>query len=111
MLQNGKCVLFNTVLFKQDCTTWWKVTKYRTFEPWKYVSISFYFEFCFKNCVQNYPTISREHSGKKLLVSTEEILQNRHLKFWISKPHGLQISKFLIFSCDALVVENEENNR
>ena len=56
--------------------------------------------------------MSREHTGKKLLVSTEEILQNLHFKFWISEPYGLQISKFLIFSRDELVVENwEENDR
>ena len=62
--------------------------------------------------MQTYPTMSREHSGKKLLVSTEEILQNLHFKFWISEPCGLQISNFLIFSTDELVVENqEENNR
>ena len=61
--------------------------------------------------MQTYTTMSRDHSGKKLLVSTE-ILQNLHFKFQISEPHGLQISKFLIFSCDELVVENwEENNR
>ena len=80
------------------------------FEPWKYISISFYFEFYFKNCVQNYPTMSRKQSGKKLLVSTKEILQNSHFKFQISEPHGLQISKFLIFSHDVLVVENPEEN-
>ena len=32
--------------------------------------------FCFKNHMHTYPTMSREHSGKKLLASTEEILQN-----------------------------------
>ena len=52
----------------------------------------------------------REHSGKKLLVSTKEILQNTHFKFWISEPCGLQISKFLIFSNDEFVVENREEN-
>ena len=36
----------------------------------KYVSISFNFEFYFKNCMLNYPTMSREHSGKKLLLTT-----------------------------------------
>ena len=61
--------------------------------------------------MQNYPTKSKEHSGKKLLVSTKEILQNSHFKFGISEPRGLQISKF-IFSHDELVVENwEENDR
>ena len=55
--------------------------------------------------------MSREHSGKKLLVSTKEIFQNLHFKFQISKPCGLRISKFLIFSDDALVVGNEENDR
>ena len=53
-------------------------------EPKKYVSISLYFEFFFKNPLQTYPTMSREHSGKKLLVSNEEILQNSHFNFWIS---------------------------
>ena len=72
-------------------------------EPKKYVSISLYFEFFCKNPMQTYPTMSREHSGKKLLVSTEEILQNSHFNFWISQPHGLQILKFLIFSHDELV--------
>ena len=62
----------------------------------KYVSISFNFEFYFKNCKQNYPTMSRVHSGKKLLLTTEDILYKSHFKFWISEPHGLQISKFLI---------------
>ena len=79
-------------------------------EPKKYVSISLYFDFYFKNHMQTYPTMSREHSGKKLLVSTKEILQNSHFKFWISEPHGLQILKFLIFSHDELVVENQEEN-
>ena len=55
--------------------------------------------------------MSREHSGKILLVSTKEILQNLHFKFQISEPHGLQILKFLIFSGDELVVGNEENDR
>ena len=79
-------------------------------EPKKYVSISFNFEFYFKNHMQTYPTMSREHSGKKLLVSTEEILQNLHFKFLISEPRGFQISKFLIFSSNELVVENREEN-
>ena len=62
--------------------------------------------------MQNYPTMSREHSGKKSFVTTEEILHKLHFKFWISEPHGLQISKFLIFSRDEIVVEkNEENDR
>ena len=62
--------------------------------------------------MQNYPTISREHSGKKLLVTTEDILHKSHFKFRISEPCGLQISKFLIFSHDKLVMEkNEENDR
>ena len=47
--------------------------------------------------MQNYPTMSREHCGKKLLVTTEEILHKTHFKFWISKPHGLQILKSSIF--------------
>ena len=57
--------------------------------------------------MQTYPIMSREHSGKKLLVSTEEILR---FKFWISEPHGLQIKKFLILSRDEVVVENQEEN-
>ena len=62
--------------------------------------------------MQNYPTMSRDHSGKKLLVTTEDILHKSHFKFRISEPHGLQISKFLIFSHDELVVEkNEKNDR
>ena len=77
-------------------------------EPKKYVSISLYFEFYFKNHMQTYPIMSREHSGKKLLVSTE-ILQNSHFKFQISEPHGLQISKFLIFSHDELVAGSLES--
>ena len=61
--------------------------------------------------MQNYPTMSREHSGKKLLVSTEDILHKSHFKFWISEPLGLQISKF-IFSGDEIIVDsNEESDR
>ena len=56
--------------------------------------------------------MSREHSGKKLLVSTKYILHKLHFKFWISEPCGLQISKFLIFSGDEIVVNsNEESDR
>ena len=40
--------------------------------------------------------MSREHSGMKLLATTEDILHKLHFKFQISEPHGLQISKFLI---------------
>ena len=70
------------------------------------------FEFYFKNCTQNCPTMSREHSGKKLLVSTKDILHKSHFKFWISEPCGLQISKFLIFSGDEIVVDsNGESDR
>ena len=36
-------------------------------EPKYIVSISLYFEFYFKNHMQTYPIMSREHSGKKLL--------------------------------------------
>ena len=61
--------------------------------------------------MQNYPTISREHSGKKLLVSTKDIVHKLHFNFRISEPHGLQISKFLIFSSDDIVVEKKENDR
>ena len=78
----------------------------RCSESWKYVSVSFNFEFYFKNHMQNYPTISREHSGKKLLVTIEDILHKSHFKFRISEP------KFLIFSSDQIVVEkNKENDR
>ena len=56
--------------------------------------------------------MSRKHSGKKLLVTSEDILHKSHFKFWISEPHGLQILKFLIFSHDEIVVEkNEDNDR
>ena len=62
--------------------------------------------------MQNYPTSSREHSGKKLLVTTEDILHKSHFKFRISKESNLQISKFLIFSCDEIVVDsNRESDR
>ena len=62
--------------------------------------------------MQNYPTMSREHSGKKLLVTTEDILHKLHFKFQISEACGLQISKFLIFSSDEIVVDsNGESNR
>ena len=57
--------------------------------------------------MQNYPTMSREHSGKKLLVTTEDILHKSHFKFWISEAHDLQILKFLIFSCDEIVVDSK----
>ena len=78
----------------------------------KYVSISFYFDFYFTNCIQNYPTMSTEHSGKKLLVTTEDILHKLHFKFWISEACGLQISKFLIFSQDEIVVDsNRESDK
>ena len=114
-LQNAKCVLFNMVLFDLDCTTvskWQKVVTQRRSESEKYVSISFNFEFYFKNCMQNYPTMYREHSGKKLLLTTKDILHKSHFKFRISEPHGLQISKFLIFSYDEIVVDsNGESDR
>ena len=62
--------------------------------------------------MQNYPAISRKHSGKKLLVTTENILQKSHFKFQISEACGLQISKFLIFSQDEIVVDsNGESDR
>ena len=54
--------------------------------------------------------MSREHSGKKLLVSTKDILHKSYFKFWISEPCGLQISKFLIFSGDEIVVDSNEKN-
>ena len=72
MLQNAKHMLFNTVLINLDCTTFSKYQNTVTHcELQKYVSISFYFDFYFTNCMQNYPTMSRQHSGKKLLVTTE----------------------------------------
>ena len=81
-------------------------------ESEKYVSISFNVEFYFKNYMQNYPTMSREHSGKKLLLTTKDILHKSHFKFQISEPHGLQISKFLIYSGDEIVVDsNGESDR
>ena len=81
-------------------------------ESERYVSISFNFEVYFKNCKQNYPSMSREHSGKKLSLTTEDILHKSHFKFQISEPCGLQILKFFIFSGDEIVVEkNEENER
>ena len=81
-------------------------------ESEKYVGISLNFEFYFKNCMQNYPTMSREHSGKKLLVSTKDILHKSHFKFRISEPCGLQISKFLIFSGNEIVFDsNWESDR
>ena len=81
-------------------------------ESEKYVSISLNFEFYFKKCTQNYATMSREHYSKKLLVSTEDILHISHFKFWISEPCGPQISKFLIFSGNEIVVDsNGESDR
>ena len=76
----------------------------------KYVSISFNFEFYFKNCKQNYPTMSREHSDKKLLLTTKDILHKSHFKFWISEPCDLQISKFCIFSGDEIVVDSSRES-
>ena len=64
----------------QNGRMWWFT---RCSESQKYVSISLYFDFYFKNCMQNYPTMSREHSGKKLLVTTEDILHKMHFKFRI----------------------------
>ena len=56
--------------------------------------------------------MSLEHSSKKLLLTTEDILHKLHLKFQISEPRGLQISKFLIFSIDEIVVDsNGESDR
>ena len=60
--------------------------------------------------MQNYPTMSREHSGKKLLVTTEDILHKSHFKFRISEAHGLQILKFLIFSHDEIVVDSNRKS-
>ena len=43
--------------------------------------------------------MSREHSGKKLLVSTKDILHKSHFKFWIGKPNchltSIKLSAFL----------------
>ena len=62
--------------------------------------------------MQNYPAMSREHSGKKLLATTKDILHKSHFKFRISEPCGHQILKFLIFSNDEIVVDsNEESDR
>ena len=56
--------------------------------------------------------MSGEHSGKKLLLTTEDILHKSHFKFRISELCGLQISKFLIFSGDEIVVDsNEESDK
>ena len=63
----------------------------KCFELWKYVSISFNFEFYFKNCMQNYLTMTREHSDKKFVVTTDDILHKSHFKFQISESCGLQI--------------------
>ena len=54
--------------------------------------------------------MSREHSGKKLSLTTKDILHKLHFKFHISELHGLQISKFLIFSGDEIVVEKNKDN-
>ena len=61
--------------------------------------------------MQNNPKMSGKDSGKKFLVSTENILHKSHFKFLISEPPSLRILKFLVFSHDALVVGNEENDR
>ena len=55
--------------------------------------------------------MSPKDSGKKFLVSTEDILHKSYFKFLISEPPSLQILKFLNFSHDAHVVGNEENDR
>ena len=39
--------------------------------------------------------MSREHFGKKLLVTTEDILHKAHFKFWILEPCSLQFRNFL----------------
>ena len=56
--------------------------------------------------MQNYPTMSREHSGKKLLLTTKDILHKSYFKFRISETCSLQIPKFLIFSGDEIVVDS-----
>ena len=114
-LQNAKHVLFNTVLFNLDCTTvskWQNVVIYKLFWIAEICKYFFLFWVLFKNCIQNYPIISREYSGKKLLVTTEDILHILHFNFQIFEPCVLQILKFLIFSCDEVVVEsNGESDR
>ena len=56
--------------------------------------------------------MSREHSGKKLLViSTEDILHKSHFKFRISEPRGLQILKFIFSGNEIVVDSNEESDR
>ena len=99
-LQNAKCMLFNMVFFYLDCTRvskWQMVETYETCWTVEICKYFFYFEFCFRNHMQNYPTMSREHSGKKLQITTEDILYKSHFKFWISEPHGLTISKISYF--------------
>ena len=56
--------------------------------------------------MQNYSTKSREHSGKKLLVTAKDILHKLHFKFQISEACGLQILKFLTFSSDEIAIDN-----
>ena len=94
--------------FQNDRMQWFTTHS----ELQKYVSISFYFDFYFTNCMQNYPAMSRKHSGNKLLVTTENILHKSHFKFQISEACGLQILKFLIFSQDEIFVDsNGESDR
>ena len=47
------------------------------------------FSSIFKICVQNYAKMSRKESGKKFLISTEDILHKSHFKFMISEPPSL----------------------
>ena len=50
-------------------------------ESLKYVSISFYFDFYFTNSMQKYPTMSRQHCGKKLLVNfTQNAFQDLDIR-------------------------------
>ena len=45
--------------------------------------------------MQNYPTMSREHSGKKLLVTTEDILQNHISSFRFQNQVVFKFRNFL----------------
>ena len=64
-------------------------------ESEKYASISFNFEFYFKNCMQNYPTMSREHSGKKLLLPTRDILHKSPFKLRFQNHVVFKFQNFL----------------
>ena len=81
-----KCKIhsFQYSYHNMDCRNflrWQKVEFYVHIKEGIYVSISFYFDLYFMNYMLNYPTLSREHCGKKLLVITEQILYKIHFKF------------------------------